>query len=487
MQVLFTTIQDFHNDEDAKKFLFENLNLVLEKTVIQREILRKLRHFLLGLRQELVMVIETDYVDKVYRDSYYTYFSTKLKRYARNCIRVSFFEPTIQNESVFFSLDNKSIQDAYRGFLVIRPLVKCIGRNAIDVKAKIQPNDSILIRKAEIPSSCLGVKLKVRAFPHASQDAELMTCAETTIWEMLEYFGRKYSSYNLVLPTDILKSIQSSSFERQIPSKGLRLEQISLALQQQGFGCKIYQEVGNPKFKELLTCYIESGIPLAVVMECGGERHAVVCIGRPKINRKIINQETKGINKNYYFWNKNINKFVFNDDNCPCYEIRDYSEPANYLGKGKITHFIVPLYKKIYLPAEQAIDKSNFLIEREINAPEGSYIRTFLTSSRSFREYIKKNKSLTPNLKMALLLRDLPKFIWITEITYNQMDFINEKVNAIIVLDATGITTADDPFLSLIFILGSGKLTIFNAEKHLFENFLLTLPTIFDSFDGNLK
>ena len=50
----------------------------------------------------------------------------------------------------------KELNDnAYLGFLVLRPLIACIGRNVINPKAKIGPERDSKICKVEIDSSCL--------------------------------------------------------------------------------------------------------------------------------------------------------------------------------------------------------------------------------------------------------------------------------------------------------------------------------------------
>lgn len=41
-------------------------------------------------------------------------------------------------------------------------------------------------------------------------------------------------------------------------------------------------------FQELFTCYIESGIPLAVCIQTDDFGHAVVCVGRHKTDRCAI-------------------------------------------------------------------------------------------------------------------------------------------------------------------------------------------------------
>jgi len=483
-----TKVSDFKTAKTVKGFFFQNLQLnVYDEKNIMPIIDILLTQFLDEMRTELKMIVETDYVDKVYRDSYYSYFSTKLKDYGRNCLRISFFDSAFKSKEEFFKLTNAQVQDAYRGFLVVRPLAKCIGRNAIDILAKKGAVQGANIRKANIAATCLGIKLVAHAFPHASQDEEYMTCAETTVWSMMEYYGNKYPIHQPVLPTDILSSIKWSSYKRQVPSTGLRLEQISLALQRQGFGCMIYQS-SNPRFKELFSCYVESGLPLAVVVEGSWGKHAIVCIGRPPIDKTTMTQVSKAINTDYVFWNKNEDLFVFNDDNRPCYQIDNFNTPTPYFtGGSKISHFIVPLHKKIYLPAEQAIDKSVFLVENDFKALKGSYVRTFLTSSRSYRQYVKDNPDFSDDIKQAYLTKDLPKFIWVTEVTYSKMDFLNNKVNGLILLDATGMTTEKDVYSSLILKQNAGILTIFDQKERLFKNYrITTLPLAFESFQGNL-
>ena len=53
---------------------------------------RELQPFVNCLRADLSVYLETQYVDKVYRDSYYRYYSAKALIYPRDCIRLSFFD-----------------------------------------------------------------------------------------------------------------------------------------------------------------------------------------------------------------------------------------------------------------------------------------------------------------------------------------------------------------------------------------------------------
>ena len=128
------------------------------------------------------------------------------------------------------------------------------------------------------------VKLKSNGFPHSMQDAESIKCAETTMWALMEYFSSKYMEYKPVLPSEILKTLERITFERQLPSRGLTMNEISFALRQFGFGTKIYsQNQYEENLSLIIDCYVESGIPILLGLEAisdEGEGHVVICIGK---------------------------------------------------------------------------------------------------------------------------------------------------------------------------------------------------------------
>ena len=484
MNYYVSPVSEFINNGNVVSWLTSNVFLVINDSAHISDFVQKIKEQLCTLRPELMMVVETEYVDAVYRDSYYSYFATKLKSYRRFCVRLSFFEKKFTTIDEFLSLSETEIREGYLGFLILRPLGQCIGRNAISPKAKAIPPNSIKICLADLRASCLGVKLKVRAFPHSSQDGEHMTCAETTTWALTEYFGNKYALYKPLLPSALLASLQSHAVERLVPSQGLSIQQISMALRQQDFGCKMYSN-SNPRFKELFTCYVESGLPLAVAVEGGNIGHAIVCIGRKAMDRKKIRYKKDIFGTEYYVWNESVDEFVFNDDNKPSYQLYAFDKPTPYFPKVKISHFIVPLHKKIYLAAEQAIDIANFFVARDFQSPAHSVIRTFLTSSRSYREYIFRDSGLPIHLKLAYLSIDLPKFIWVTEVaTRNEFD--TGKVNSLILLDATSTLTPGDPYASLIFKQNINRITIYDKNSRNLQNLIVPLPSNFESFNGNL-
>src|SRR5690348_12077709 len=68
------------------------------------------------LKDETYLVAETNYVDKVYRDSFYHYYSSKLSSYNKNCIRISFYEGEIKAEDFRDAAKHDELKTKYKGF-----------------------------------------------------------------------------------------------------------------------------------------------------------------------------------------------------------------------------------------------------------------------------------------------------------------------------------------------------------------------------------
>ena len=534
--------------------VLDSLTIPKESNAVRYEVSKLVIENLSTLRNDIHVVVETDYVDNVYRDSYYDYYATKRYDYTRNCVRLSFFDKEFDENVNFDNIDN--IRSNYLGFLVLRPLYKCIGRNVISPKAKRSEYSNVVMNTVAVDVTCLGVKLKAVGFPHASQDGETMTCAQSTIWSLLEYFGNKYTCYHPTLPSEMEKVLENYSYERQLPSTGLTYNQISVALRQLGFGPKIYanpEPYNDEQFMENFACYIESGIPLAVAVKIGEGKlgHAVVCVGREKVQKEdLLNKEGRKLKeekakferekaeleraqrelnerkpnldkKTYelakckldikkekldekekdfpngkliYSWNKAVSsaKFVFNDDNKPSYQQGFLLHPTEYYRKPKwnlavISHFIAPLYSKIYMEANTANRIIKFIIAEGLiqDIDNESVVRTYLTSSRSYREYLITNPSFSDIHKKALLQIPLPKFVWVSEIS-DKDEFLTDKVNHLVLLDATG-GKRDVVLTNILFLLTKSVCKVYDESIKDFRSYKTDFPDSFDAFKGNLK
>jgi hypothetical protein len=430
-----------------------------------------------NLKNTIYLFVETNYIDKTYRDSYYNYYSSKSNNYIKYCIRISLFDKKINIEDVLGQ--RKNLQKYYRGFIILRPTPpQIIGRSVISPKALKDSNCLCCISKYS--ATVGGIKYEVEGFPHSSQDAETITCAEASLWAIMEYFGNKFCNYQQTLPSIILQKLEAQAFERQIPSKGLYTEHISFVLKQFGFGSRVYNiQEFNDEFEGFISCYIESGIPLIVLLEndsfgpnnAESSGHALLVIGHEKIYKKhtkkikecIITkqqgEDLKDKNIKLYDYDSIEKKFIFIDDNRPVYQKELLKDPTSSykeeeMRNYKIKNFIVPLYQKIYLEVKEA--KSyiiDFIAEHYGLCDKNTkiVIRTFLASSRSFKDEIANNDTLDEFVQTCIAVTMMPKFIWVAEVT-DKKNLDEKKAIGMIILDATEANIMyHKPFIAAFF------------------------------------
>lgn len=443
------TIHELRTDAATQDKLFDFLACSYPVKSFKSNVIASILHYLSGYRDDLFVVAEDRYIDKVYRNSFSHYYSTKLNVYPEYCVRLSFLDPNVD-------FSNKAdILAKYLGFMVLRPIDPgVVGRTAIKPEALIHGSD-ILVCKSTIRSSILGYKAFIRAFPHSSQDNEYSTCAETSIWTIMEYFGNKYPEYNPILPSQIHEILDKKAHERHVPSHGLTYFDISYVLKNRGFGTMNYniyrddlsvQDDTYKNFKRTFSTYLESGIPLGVAITAipGANPpfgHAVVCVGRKKIDRTLIStapiESTNG--RSYRRWADVPVEFVFNDDNVGAYQLTGFDDPAPQYKRNDIyiSNIIVPLYNRIYIDATRATFLSEDFCTRSFPLPDDVVFRTFLASGNTYMNYIMSDPVLSDKYKSVLFrLVRLPKFIWVTEIS-TEGKFVSEEVEGVIILDAT--------------------------------------------------
>lgn len=424
------------------------------------DISNKIKRFIKPLKRQCNFFVEYPYVDKVYRDSFYHFYSSKLKDYKRNCIRISVFTKSIENGDFRNSISISELAKHYRGFFVVRPtLPNPIGRTVISPEALSKNN--FLTCTTTYPATCNGIKFNVIGFPYSSQDTETIKCAGTALWSLSEYFGYKYAEYKPLLPSEIINVLEKRSSQRLLPSRGLDINKMSYVLKNMGFGTRIYSRNSFDNFEALFSTYVESGIPITVAMddyefnEDENHAHALLCVGRENFEIDMI----KGLKKDegIYDLHEATKKFVFIDDNHPPYQLATLNNPAaNYSDSWhncRINHFIAPLYPKIYLDAFKAKDyakttlksiRDYFKIDSDV------YLRFYLSSSRSYKNYIALNKDLNEELKELFVNISMPKFIWVGELL-TQQSLRDEKCVGLIAIDAT--ESNDRNFKPLIFVL----------------------------------
>lgn len=194
---------------------------------------KQLSPLLDALKDELYVFIEYPYVDKMYRDSYYSFYSKKHKTYLRDSFRISFFVGKIEENWFRHKTSSEKLKKSFLGYTTLRPTsFRLIGSTIISPFAFKQNNFVCCLTNREVLIN--GIKLTVNGFPFSSQDNETTTCAETCLVNIMEYFGTKYYEYKTILPSQIHDILSNQSYERQLPSMGLPSEDISFVLKTVG-------------------------------------------------------------------------------------------------------------------------------------------------------------------------------------------------------------------------------------------------------------
>jgi hypothetical protein len=494
MSIKSTIVEKEHLLQYILDIYHEEFHIVLEK-----DIRTFFNGFIPLLKDGLSVYIEYPYVEKHYRDSYYSYFSTKHAKYIRDSIRLSFFNHRVTPEEFRDINAFELLQRDFLGFMTLRPIrSQIVGRTVLSPEIFKTHDFVCCLVKYNVLIN--GVKLNVYGFPFCSQDGEMLTCAETTVLNLMEYFGTKYPEYTPILPSEIIKSLSERSFERLTPSNGLDSQDISFVLKEFGFATRIYfcDEYQNDEFRSIINCYVESGIPIIATIQNSKIGHAIIIIGRTtghdrSLLRKLLDKIADVIDYSEF-----IDKYIVIDDNSFPYQVVPLNNPTIHYTdpdfKGaEIKSVIVPLYPKVYVDAYLARTLMKLIINEEklIDKRGFKIKRLFLASSRTFKDYVNRMQlqkgdvleDFDINFKNFIVNKRMPKFVWIAE-GYDSIKSLETGFGqSMIVIDAT------EPNLDvshLLFIIHQGYFTVYNSVDNTYEKYFVSLQP-FCTFTLNLK
>lgn len=110
MEIGISSISELRSGQgsDISKFILENLNP--NDARMQRDAYVRLVCFLDRFNDDLTIIAETDYIDKTYRDLYYHFYSTKLRSFEKNCVRLSFCNSLVDDTITHTENDKNEIK-----------------------------------------------------------------------------------------------------------------------------------------------------------------------------------------------------------------------------------------------------------------------------------------------------------------------------------------------------------------------------------------
>lgn len=465
-------ISYINSEDEIAPYLDEQLHFgIKDKALSDQPKDYQILYKLISKQLPLTIVLEKRYVDRTYRDSYYMYYSSKYKRYSRFCKRMTLFKGSIEQSDNLELVSADKMKESFMGSLVIRPLdEKRIGRSLLNPYYFIDDKEASYLKFCEYTIVVNGCSLSVNAFPYSMQDGETTTCAEITILNLTDYFSKKYQNYRFVLPSDIAKIEDRDGYERPLPSKGLRYSDISKVLSELGFSPRLFstEMVQDPiQLKRIMHYYLESGIPVALGVKYRESRlHSIICVGHGRINKQKRAKRVF-VDEGHSIWVTDTadlcDDYIVMDDCEEPYKHVKWEESSDSfetisgkyrLGNAELTTVVVPLYKRMFLEAEDAfracMDYLNKLESAlEIPLIDGStklgtkdnplFVRFFMASSRHFKEKrLAGFKAANDDSLMYYTSVLFPKFVWVCEI-YTEEGYINTplKAKGEIVIDAT--------------------------------------------------
>lgn len=425
------------------------------------------------------VAIEYPYVDKDYRSTYYNFYSKRHRAYEKFCVRLHLFGKYIgENELERASED-------YYGSIVLRPNeVTPLGRTLLSPLAIRDFRGYIC--ETLFDNSLMGIPLSVRCFPHIMQDSDVTVCAHAVCWMIARYYSERYAVYPERLSYDIVTLTKDLSEGRITPSRGLSLGQISEIMGAIGFSPEIFVRdlySDTSLFYDILYAYVESGIP--VVAGLGAKQHAVAVVGHAAVAypRDVLsNNREKLISARCM-----IDRLIINDDNYLPYRGVSLNDEGGCIHTiTDIDCFVVPLYEKMYLSAENVFQLyRNIFKLLNISLDDQYIVRVFMTSSRSYKKALRAMKLLPDSMLRAQLELAMPKFIWVVEVA-SPSNYAIMRTDLRWIIDATANQYEMYPFL---FVHDREKMLIHDRalKSRLFRVNFDASNTGYEMYEHNLR
>ncbi|MDA8230648.1 MAG: hypothetical protein M0006_04835 [Magnetospirillum sp.] len=383
------------------------------------------------------VLIEYNYIDKDYRSTYYNFYSKKGQRYRDDCVRLHFFDQTVQFDDANLALicPDSALTDHYFGYMVLRPTgIAAIGRTVLS--PDIRKGAGRFIITADHKVHLLGYKLSIRGFPSMDQHVDISVCAHAACWSILRHYSERYSIHREYLVHEITMMAHEFNPGGLVPSKGLQIAHAERVFLEAGtFPVHIARnsqtKAGDHPFYRQLIAYVESGFPLFVAMHSRG--HAVALVGYE------WRQPAKGQPGLRYAWDEVESLAVVDDNHLPYMSIPRMG--GHPYAADAIDAFIVALPEKVYYPAD-AVDRlapALFTLGGALGLPpkDDTIVRYFITTGSAYRHFAREHASeFDPKLLQYIMQLPYAQFIWVVEFA-TEDQWAAGKIEARAVIDAT--------------------------------------------------
>ncbi len=340
---------------------------------------------------------------------------------------------------------------AILGYAILRPSpLNSVAESMIDLDTVAEGHH--LTSSSSIEVTAEGVTVAVSGLPFMQQDALASRCAHASLWiatSLVKSAFPKWTGCEVIDYNKVSAALSSwPPFSRRVPSGGLSAPEIMLALERSGYDPISYSfdtEAEKAKSDHTVYRWVESGVPVILLLSLESERHSVVVAGH------TFDSEAwwPGARIDYFPSLAGADRWYSSSLWAPQYLVLDDNYgPGLAMTRGSLRTrsyaAIVPLPKssQIYLPPEDAeVVAANMLLavgppamaeamKKGTNSwmkamadsvqPQAKVrfvLRTFLTTARQFMDSIDGLAGYTDETRAQLKTLTLPDYVWLLEIS----------------------------------------------------------------------
>lgn len=423
----------------------------------------------LGVKTAIVQdkVQDPDFLAE--HEAYYSKWTYPVDRY---CKRVHFFSVSVDVRDCLSAVDELYEQSgSYLGFLTLRP-IRLSPQGATILSSNSFPaSNKFILAKDRFQVNLAGRDFYVTGTPFMQQDNAVGACAQASLWMGLRTL-RKRLGHSAYSPAQITNAATRFLVRgRTLPNRdGLVIEQITEALRSSGYAPHLIPlkpegevnvtEEDIRRTKSKLYPYIESGIPVLLVLFSQNGGHAVLLVGHDWDEKSSnlwgisVPPWDNGESLKLVDAASWINHFYINNDNTgPYVSLSNFGHDDYSLEQAA---FAIPFLRKdILIDADEAVSTcvgilNNCISDELIPELPELVFRVYMRERAEFRFEV-LGDSWPDEVRRFYREKWLPKRFWVAEINaIDNYGTLTDKVSRVgeILLDPCS-EPADGRFLSI--------------------------------------
>lgn len=220
---------------------------------------------------------EDNYTDENYSDLYANYYVRSYRDNSKFSKRILIFKGDQFGLEQWFNSSVNEISDYLLAEIIIPySMNKNIGIALIRPELWLSGIHHAMIITGHNSTFILGKYLEINAFPYRQLDGGLLSCAEVSLLNILDYYYCLNQGYRKVLPSDILKIKDELSQFGASNGHGMGITDIHNVLQRENLRTNIYMKSDLHReyscttremlLKRKIYSYIDSGYPCILLV-----------------------------------------------------------------------------------------------------------------------------------------------------------------------------------------------------------------------------